>query len=175
MFTTEQKKFIIALQSSEKEIGKLIGQNDSENHLNRSVLGVYAHCCGIPKSKDGKVLFENNNDGPSRLYSFSDYKKYFLASDSGLLKCFSIYFESNKDVHIFSLLDMNSITYYDFPHKFISKFLFTMPERVFTNFPKLDFKSMECKNFVRYVEDLSDIQGYDHITKRWKEEFGIGI
>jgi len=169
MFNIEQKKLIVELQTSEKHQGMLIGPNDSETCINRCCLGVYAHACGIPK-KFKYIDFEYS----SGCYTFKDYEKYFLKNDLGAFRSLTVKVikeEKEKTTYIIdSLTIINDFKIHElFSHKFISKFLFAMPERVFTNFPELPSETIDCAKFIRNVEDHASAKGYDRITKIWKE------
>ena len=68
-----------------------------------------------------------------------------------------------------SLMKINDTKKYNFSHNFISKFLFTMPERVFTNFPLLPQLSLNHHDFVKEVEEQAKAKDYDKITEFWKQ------
>ena len=169
MFTIEQKKLIVELQTSKKHQGMLIGPDDSETCINRCCLGVYAHACNIKKMSDF-IDFESS----VAVYTFKDYEKHFLTNDFGLFKNLNVIIKikiNNKEDFnlIDSLMKINETKKYNFSHNFISKFLFTMPERVFTNFPLLPQLSLNHHDFVKEVEEQAKAKDYDKITEFWKQ------
>lgn len=170
MFTIEQKKLIVALQTSKKCKGLLIGPDDSETCINRCCLGVYAHVCDIPKVSHF-IDFEFS----SSVYTFKDYEKHFLVNSIGFFKDLNVIIEAKINekeedfCQIDSLMKINDAKKYDFSHSFISKFLFTMPERVFVNFPSLPTLSLNCDDFVKEVENQAKEKNYDKITESWKQ------
>jgi len=170
MFTTEQKKLIIELQTSKKYKGGLIGNNDSEENLHRCCLGVYAHCCGYKKTIENlfpKIKFEFSRD----IAFFKDYSQWNLYSENGKFCDFYIYLRDGS-VKISTLAALNDSNIKDFDHKFISKFLFTMPERVFRNFNEghLSELDYEFGEFFLKVEKLAEEKNYIRITEGWKKE-----
>ena len=166
MFTKEQKKWIIRLKTSEKYVSGLIGPRDTKDHYHRCCLGVYAGCCGISPTVDERVLkFESG----SSCIVFMDSGKFFLKSATG---DFQNTFIRINGYLFSSLIGMNDCGDYDFPHKFISKFLFTMPERVFTNFDYPDHREFQLNDFVEEVEKLAKEKEYKKVTEEWEKEFG---
>jgi hypothetical protein len=167
MFTIEQKKLIIELQTSKKHVGGLIGPHDSQNHLNRCCLGVYAHCCGYEKDSGGYIEFKDCHS----VSFFYDYSLHNLSSISGDFWFFGVY-EKNESCAILNLSGLNDCTLKDFSHEFISKFLFTMPERVFTNFR--DRESLELRydieKFISEIERLAEEKNYVETVEGWKKE-----
>jgi hypothetical protein len=165
-FTQEQKKWIVRLKTSEKHVSGLIGPRDTKDHYHRCCLGVYAGCCGISPTVGERVLkFES---GSSDII-FMDCEKFFLQSSNGHLRNTLI----KTDGYSFSsLAGINDCDYYDFSHEFISKFLFTMPERVFKNFDFPNRKEFQLNDFVEEVEKLAEVKEYKKVTEEWEKEFG---
>lgn len=166
MFTIEQKKLIIELQTSEKHIGTLISQDDSEENLKRCCLGVYAYCCGYEKECQ-KIKFKYTDS----IFFFDDYDQWNLYSSDGKFCCFTI--EDKKEyAKIRNLAGLNDYRGFQFSHKFISKFIFTMPERVFRNFNKGGVEELNCElnKFVSEIERLAKEKKYDEIVENWKLE-----
>lgn len=165
MFTQNQKKWIVALQTSLKNRDRLIGAEDGKNLCHRCCLGVYAKACGYEDDIFDVRFEEGDSD---RI--FRDAQQNDLYGYLGDFRNLRI-----RDAWqgIYSLSGLNDYISFEFEHKFISKFLFAMPEYVFTNFkntesPKyLEFSSAE--NFQKHVEKLAESKQYDLITKSWKE------
>lgn len=166
MFTENQKKWIVRLKTSEKYVGSLIGENNSESHIHGCCLGVYAMCCGLQLEEDDYgVRFRGGTD-----YSlFVDDEEYDLEDDVGSF--LGLYVMPNSASIMRSLVEMNDYDDYDFSHEFISKFLFTMPERVFTNFKKEDYRELQLDDFVKEVEKLAKEKEYEKVTIEWEKSF----
>ena len=165
MFTENQKKWIVRLKTSEKNVGSLIGENNSESHMHGCCLGVYAMCCGLELEDDYGVRFRGGTD-----YSlFVDDEEYDLEDDIGPF--LGLYVMPDTRCVITSLTEINDYEDHDFSHEFISKFLFTMPERVFTNFNKADHRQFQLDDFVKEVEKLAKEKEYEKVTIEWEKSF----
>ena len=167
MFTENQKKWIVGLKTSEKNVGSLIGENNSESHMHGCCLGVYAMSCGLELDGYG-VRFGGGKDTDF----FADAEEYDLENDMGPFLGLSVI--PNQGGVITSLTEINDCDDCDFSHKFISKFLFTMPERVFTNFADFngfDDEEITEEDFIKNVEKLAKEKEYEKITEEWEKSF----
>ena len=166
MFTIEQKKLIVALQTSEKMKQKLIGKTDSQNHYHRCCLGVYAGVCGykVDPENSNFIKFDNGYRSES---AFRAHKKHFLYGTLGEFVQLQI---QTDDCVIEQLSSLNDANARNFDHKFISRFLFTMPQYVFSNFKKPEKLRIFCnsQSFVAHVESEAYLRQYDKIVDSWK-------
>jgi hypothetical protein len=164
MFTENQKKWIVRLKTSEKNVGSLIGENNSESHIHGCCLGVYAMCCGL-KLDGHEIIFRGGTDDSL----FVDAEEYDLEDDAGLF--LGLYVAADSGCVPMSLAEINDYEDHDFSHEFISKFLFTMPERVFTNFNNEGHRELRLDDFVKEVEKLAKEKEYEKITIEWEKSF----
>lgn len=161
MFTTNQKKLIVALQTSKKAKGKMINKKEPEC---RCCLGVYAEICGYSYIEEPDALYVDfENDAPDgNNLAFGDYTKHHLRDSVGGFHSLSI-------VGLDNLTLLNDYNADDFSHKFISKFLFTMPQYVFANFSEPEnIITFSVKKFKEYVEKQAINKQYEKIVKSWK-------
>jgi hypothetical protein len=176
MFTQNQKKWIVELQTSLKNRDRLIGAEDGENLCHRCCLGVYAKACGYETD-----IFDIHFEGGASDKIFRDFIDHYLYSILAEFAELEIFVPLGESLsyHIRSLTSMNDCRYFEFEHKFISKFLFAMPEYVFTNFKNAEspkyLKFSNPEDFQKHVEKLAESKQYDLITKSWKENELVSI
>lgn len=166
MFTIEQKKLIVALQTSEKAKNRLIGCYDRPNYYHRCCLGVYAGVCGYKTDSENYKFIEFGGNYRSES-AFRAYEKHFLYGTLGEFVQLQI---QTDDCVIEQLSSLNDTNARNFDHKFISRFLFTMPQYVFSNFKKPEKLRTFCdsQSFVAHVESEAYLRQYDKIVDSWK-------
>lgn len=167
MFTIEQKRFLIELQTSKKHKRALCNiSNDGDSFC---CLGVYAECCCIENetSDHGRVNYKFETETSS--IGFSDYKKFNLYTIDGELfsVCLSI---GNTQLH--SLVGLNDYTHLE--HKEMAKFIYLYKENVFTNFERPKEEIKICFNsdseFVSFLDEKISATSYCGDLEKWKKE-----
>lgn len=165
MFTELQKKWILALQSSNKIKTRLCVSNDDK--FSHCCLGVAAECSGVPKvkMKENRLYAFTFEDRQSSTGMLLNYEKFNLHSASGLTINLTISINNNG---INSLTTLNDRT--ELNHKQISKFIYVFREYIFDNFlPEnserkfLNFKSDQ--ELIDYLDEQAP--EFESQLKQW--------
>lgn len=172
MWTTEQKRFLVELQTSKKHKNSLC-KDDSF-----CCLGVYAECCCIENeiriekgefADRSKVIYLFKEEESSNY--FTDYEKYHLHSKTGEFNRLSLMI-NNGNLH--SLAVVNDYT--DLPHDQIAKFIYLYRDHIFNNFRDLSNSEtvwLKYETKQDFIDDMNkqiaNTSYYDNL-ENWKKE-----
>lgn len=168
------KKWIIALQTSKKQKGKLLERNE-KGELCYCCLGVLARTCNLKQITENNTLYFSFSFDTISKSIFLDNREYDLFDQLGCFHKLNLTINDQKEKHITNLASLNDIT--SLSHKDISKFIYIFRDCIIESEGKekelIELKFEKLSEFKSFLKESIKKSNFAEDLKKWRKELNL--